>query len=35
LINNDYKYETIDELIKLNDEYAKFLGEMEINREFP
>jgi hypothetical protein len=34
LINYDYKYETIDELIKLNDEYAKFLGEMKINRDY-
>ena len=34
LINYDYKYETIDELIELNDEHAKFLGKMEINKDY-
>jgi len=34
LINYDYKYETIDELMELNDEHAKFLGKMEINKDY-
>jgi len=34
LINYDYKYETIDELIELNDEHAKFLGKMELNKDY-